>query len=135
MKYVVIVNNKFIVNGIESTSAGGAEHKILDNYNGIAGAQAFALNELGTDCFAGFCESCEMISLSELKEMTDKYDELWTAVAEAKDYADSCDRLIGVAKVRLLVANDRLEEAKKQVEDATCAAKSWQERMGIPRSE
>ena len=63
MNYVVIVNNKFIVNGIESTSAGGAEHKILDNYNGIAGAQAFALNELGTDCFAGFCESCETISL------------------------------------------------------------------------
>ena len=50
MKYMVVVNQKYIVT-VEANSACSAEHKILDNMDGVQGAQAFTGKELSTDTF------------------------------------------------------------------------------------
>lgn len=132
-KYIVIINNRFIVNGIESTSAGGAEHKILDNYDGIIGAQAFGLDELGTDCFRGFCESCEMISQKELLAITRGYADLWEGVADAQESMIAHNRALAEAEAALEDAKARADVSRQEYENAKSAALAWQEDMGIPR--
>ena len=85
MKYIVMVNQKYLVT-VEAETAGGAEHKILDNvFYGIEACQAFTLKELGTDFFRGCAESCETISYSELFDKAVCYKETAAAIAKAEE--------------------------------------------------
>lgn len=85
MKYIVMVNQKYLVS-VEAESAGGAEHKILDNvYYGIETCQAFNMKELGTDFFRGCAESCETISYSELFNKSRYYKEISDDIEREKD--------------------------------------------------
>ena len=75
MKYIVVVNQKYIVS-VEAESELSAEHKILDDiYYGITGAQAFDQKSIKTDCFWGLVLGCETISFDELKKISDQYKE------------------------------------------------------------
>lgn len=113
-KYFVVVNQKYIVK-VESTSAGGAEHVILDGFNGIRGAQAFGKNELTTDLFAHYVETCDTVSLGELAKMSDAYDARCTALAKTMDAAKSL-------KERIEDTERELESMKRQLElyEAEC---------------
>ena len=85
MKYIVMVNQKYLVT-VEAETACGAEHKILDNvFYGIETCQAFTLKELGTDFFRGCAESCETISFSELFDKAVRYKEAADAIARAEE--------------------------------------------------
>lgn len=73
MKFVVMVNQKYLVT-VEANTAGGAEHKILDNiYYGIETAQAFKAEEMRTEFFMSCFEKCETISYSELMDKAAEY--------------------------------------------------------------
>ena len=85
MKYIVMVNQKYLVS-VEAESAGGAEHKILDNvFYGINTCQAFTLKELGTDFFRCCAETCETISYVELFNKALKYKETSEAIAKEEE--------------------------------------------------
>lgn len=85
MKYMVLVNRKFMIAVEHDGSNGGAEHQIIDNYNGIQGAQAFDKDEMHTDYFSDIVQSCETISLKELKALSDRYEQCYHELAVAKD--------------------------------------------------
>ncbi len=97
MKYMVWVNQKFLVKIEVEGSMLAAEHYILDNYQGIVSAQAFNWDGLKTDTFAGAVLSSETISLDELKSMSDRYEnayiELRKAMDEEKEIVDEIERL------------------------------------------
>lgn len=103
MKYMVLVNRKFMVAVEHDGSNGGAEHQILDNYNGIQDAQAFDQKEMHTTYFSCIVQSCETISLKELKDMSDRYDQCYHELAVAADRVSNVDMVI--------------ERLKKQLED------------------
>lgn len=84
MKYMVWVNQKFLVTVETDGSACAAEHEILDNYQGIVSAQAFDRDSMKTDTFAGAVLWSETISRDELKAMSDRYEKAWGNVASAK---------------------------------------------------
>ena len=62
MKFMVMVNNKFMVS-VEATSNVAAEHKILnDIYHGMQSALAFDEESMKTDHFRGCLLACQTIS-------------------------------------------------------------------------
>lgn len=103
MEYMVLVNRKFMVAVEHDGSNGGAEHQILDNYNGIQDAQAFDQKEMHTTYFSDIVQSCETISLKELKDMSDRYDQCYHELAAAADRVRNVDT--------------EIERLKKQLED------------------
>ncbi len=89
MKFIVIVNQKYLVTE-DADTHGGAEHKILDNiYYGVETCQAFSMEEITTDIFKALAKECETISHSEL------YD-------KAREYK---------------AKNEEIEKQKKQIEE------------------
>lgn len=85
MKYMVWVNQKFLVTVETDGSACAAEHEILDNYQGIVSAQAFDRDSMKTDVFAGAVLWSETISLDELKAMSDRYENAYIELAKKQD--------------------------------------------------
>lgn len=77
MKYMVLVNRKYMVAVEKDGSNAAAEHMILDNYDGIQGAQAFDRAEMRSNYFADIFQECETVSLAELKQMSDRYTEAY----------------------------------------------------------
>lgn len=84
MKYMVVVNQKFIV-AVEANTNSGAEHMILDTLDGIEVAQAFTAEELNTDTFKWFLENGITISHRELHELSANYTNA------CKEWADMVD--------------------------------------------
>ncbi len=74
MKYLVVVNQMYIV-AVNANSALEAEHMILNNMDGIQGAQAFDQKSVRTETFAGYMMSCETVSFSELQQISRRYTE------------------------------------------------------------
>lgn len=97
MKYMVLVNQKFMVAVETEGSMAAAEHVILDNYQGIAGAQAFDRAALHTNYFVDVLQDAETISLGELKAMSDRYEEAYVELSkrmdEEKKVVDEIERL------------------------------------------
>lgn len=85
MKYMVWVNQKFLVTVETDGSACAAEHEILDNYQGIVSAQAFDRDSMKTDTFAGAVACSDTISLDELGDMSDKYKNAYIELSKAMD--------------------------------------------------
>lgn len=85
MKYMVWVNQKFLVKVEVDGSMLASEHYILDNFQGIVGAQAFDRDGLKTDTFAGAVACSDTISLDELKAMSDRYENAYIELAKKQD--------------------------------------------------
>ena len=119
MKYMVWVNQKFLVKVEVDGSMLAAEHYILDNFQGIVGAQAFDRDGLKTDTFAGAVACSDTISLDELKAMSDRYEnayiELSKAMDEEREIVDEIERLQAIIK--------DLQTALSQKHQATMKAK------------
>ena len=67
-RFMVVVNHKYIVT-VEAETNGGAEHRILDNIRHSQSVQSFdiAEKETDTELFRDFFNTCETVSLEELK--------------------------------------------------------------------
>lgn len=73
MKYMVMVNGKYMTQVETDKSACGAEHIILDDIcYGMVSAQAFDAKAMKTSYFNECFQSCELVSLTELKTMSEK---------------------------------------------------------------
>lgn len=73
MKYMVMVNGKYMTQVETDRSACGAEHIILDDIRyGITSAQAFDAKAMKTNYFFECMQSCKLVSLDELKAMSAK---------------------------------------------------------------
>lgn len=75
MKYIVVVNNKYLIT-VEAESACGAEHRVLDHYANeineygvIKGALAFDKKTVKTDYFWDTVSRCETVSVEELDKI------------------------------------------------------------------
>ena len=84
MKYMVMVNQKYMVT-VEANSLCGAEHVILDNIDGIEGAQAFDAKGMATQFFADMMQNCETVSYSELLEISARYTEACREMGKLKE--------------------------------------------------
>lgn len=108
MKFMVIVNQKYLVT-VEANTHGGAEHKILDNvYYGIQTCQAFSMSELSTDIFKSLAEDCETIGYSEL---FDKAKEHKKTIEEIKAENDK----IAAYKKQIEAMEKRMAEIKSEI--------------------
>jgi hypothetical protein len=88
MKFIVIVNQKYLVT-VEANTHGGAEHVILDTvYYGIKTCQAFTVDEIVTDTFKALAENCETISYAEMLEKSKLYKETLNNLEQAKRVAE-----------------------------------------------
>lgn len=74
-KYLVIVNQKYLVN-VEANSHGGAEHRVLDLVYGITGAQAFSKKDMSTEFFRDYAINCETVSFNWLVEQSKYFQEV-----------------------------------------------------------
>ena len=73
MKYMVMVNGKYMTQVETDRSACGAEHIILDDIRyGIESALAFDAEAIKTQHFFDCLQSCKMVSLDELKIMSSR---------------------------------------------------------------
>jgi len=72
MKYMVMVNNKYMTQVDIEGSACAAEHLILDDLRyGMVSALAFDSKAMGTDYFNCCFQRCEYIPFEELKRKSD----------------------------------------------------------------
>lgn len=129
MKYMVVVNQKYMISLEHDGSCGGAEHQILDNYQGIQGCQAFDQEGMKTEIFRWYLMSCQTISLDELHEMSTEYSEKWKETAEAKEtmrvYEDEMNRLRG----KLQIATHKYAIASNNYKLSLEGAKEYQENV------
>lgn len=94
MKYLVIVNRGRYIVTVDALSAGGAEHKVLDPFEGVREAQAFTLEEAGGDTFRWLARDAETVSLQELGNISRTRASLWDAASDAsQEHADAWERI------------------------------------------
>lgn len=106
MKYMVVVNRKYIV-AVEANSACSAEHKILDTMDGVQGAQAFTGKELSTDTFQWYFENGLTVSYDEIVKIFAKYTEACTELG--KRIEEEADKKLEVERLK--------EQLRKAEED------------------
>ena len=123
-KYMVVVNKKYIVR-VESTSNGGAEHVILDNFVGIKYAQAFDAKELATDTFAYFLDTCSTISLDELKQLSDDFAKARESVEAARETLRENVRKMEDAKRAYELAKENVQICEWNVKQAQDVANGY----------
>lgn len=119
MKYMVVVNQKFMV-AVEANSALAAEHEIINNFAGIDGAQAFDREAMKTDTFAGFLMDCETISLGELKDKADKYEAALKEEATAELKVENMQEAIERAEAQLSKMRSELTMLQIDKNEAHC---------------
>ena len=85
MTYMVLVNGKFMVTVDTDGSNCSAEHKILDNFSGIQGSQSFDKAAIRTEYFFDIMQGAKTLSLDELKTLSDRYDNAFKALGDAKE--------------------------------------------------
>lgn len=111
MRYMVWVNQKYMVTVETDGSMCAAEHVILDNYQGIVSAQAFDRAALHTNFFVDVLQNSETISLAELKALSDRYENAYVELAKKQD---------AVRDIKDEISNleEKLEEAKRRLNAA-----------------
>ena len=108
MKYIVIVNQKYLVT-VEANTHGGAEHKILDNvYYGVETCQAFTIAETSTDIFRALVENAETISYTEMLEKSRLYKETLNNLEQAKCIAEKEQTQINELYQQIELCRDRV---------------------------
>lgn len=118
MKYVVIVNQKYLVS-VEANTHGGAEHKILDNvYYGVETCQAFKIEEMATDTFKALAENCETISYDEMVKRSEVYKATLNEIKEDNEMIEKyTEQLNGLYK-KIELAKDNMRICLHNVEIA-----------------
>lgn len=114
MKYLVVVNQKYIVS-VESTSAGGAEHVVLDSMGGIEGAQAFGPEDIKTDLFGHYLLTCETTSLDQLAKTAEAYDMAWQGYNLSLDKVAELTKHISALTGELAYAKSNVRCAQDEV--------------------
>ena len=112
MKYMVLVNQKYMVAVETEGSNAAAEHMILDNFDGIQGAQAFDKAAMRTSYFFDILQSAETISLKELGVLSDNYKAAYKRLAEKADYVRRYQDEIADLKEKLASAESMLKAAE-----------------------
>lgn len=126
MKYMVLVNGKFFVKVEVEGSKGAAEHSILDNFDGITGAQAFDEKDMATEWFVrDWLLNNELISMDELKEKTERYTAAWSEYARTKEALTSKEAEIEELKKQLEeLENERYDLKKDELHTYAIAKKA-----------
>lgn len=124
MLFLTVANQKFIL-AVEANSALAAEHKLLDELDGIEGAQAFDSQAIKTDTFAGFMTDGVTVSFKELKEISDNYSDKCSKLAIALEVekmqkleVERLTRELEAAKEELNVKHWEARRARLDVNDA-----------------
>lgn len=107
MKYMVVVNQKYIVM-VEVNSACSAEHKILDTMDGVQGAQAFTGKELYTDTFQWYFENGMTVSYDELASVFSKYSAACKELG--KRIEEEADKKLQISSLK-----DQLRKAEEEL--------------------
>lgn len=126
MKYMIVVNQKYMISLEHDGSCGGAEHQILDNFQGIEGCQAFNQEGMKTDTFMEYLTTCETISLDELKTMSDEYEKRWKETAQSKETMRSLEAEVERLRNQLDIASYKLKIAKDNYDMSLTNAKTFQ---------
>lgn len=126
MKYMMVVNQKYMISLEHDGSCGGAEHQILDNFQGIEGCQAFNQEGMKTDTFMEYLTTCETISLDELKTMSDEYEKRWKETAQSKETMRSLEAEVERLRNQLDIASYKLKIAKDNYDMSLTNAKTFQ---------
>lgn len=126
MKYMVVVNQKYMISLEHDGSCGGAEHQILDNFQGIEGCQAFDEKGMKTDTFMSYLTTCKTISLDELKTLSDEYEKRWKETAKSRDEMRMLEAEVEDLRNQLDVASYKLKIAKDNFDMNITNAKTFQ---------
>lgn len=116
-KYIVVVNNKYIVT-VEAESLCGAEHVILDRYaeeinryHVITGCQAFGKKEAKTDFFFEMVQSCETLSISALDA------KICLIIRKTQSYELACEQLARECN-EIIQIEEQIRTLQKQLKTA-----------------
>lgn len=131
-KYLVVVNQKYIVK-VVAESAGGAEHAILDNIDGIQYAQAFTAKELTTSTFEYYLDTCSTISYAELKQIAADYEATRKDVAAAKEELRKREAELEAAREALDLAQANVDTCKWNLDQTERIAREYEEGLGIKK--
>lgn len=133
MKFMVMVNNKFMVS-VEAESNLAAEHRILDDiYDGMQSALSFDMDTMKTDHFRGCLMGCETISFSELKKMSEAYRDQWHTFAECKGESDTAEAKVRMLEKQLAEAKEVALHAKQRCREAEHLAYKNMDLLGMHR--
>lgn len=113
--YMIQVNGKYMVKAnLETESLAGAEHFILDNFDGIEAALAFDEKQIRTLWFVQtYLAGAEVISLDELRRKSDNFTAAYAEYSVAKNALDSKDDEIEALKQKLAELQAERTEMKK----------------------
>lgn len=124
MMYMVVVNRKYLVM-VDASSAGGAEHRILDGvYFGIETAQAFTMAEMATDTFQYMAANCKTISLEEMKEKASCYKDHTAMITEAKAKIRDLEKQIERYRNEIAVAERNIRTTRTDLESLQANVKT-----------
>lgn len=126
MKYMMVVNQKYMISLEHDGSCGGAEHVILDNYQGIEECQAFDQEGMKTDTFMSYLTTCKTISLDELKTLSDEYANRWKETAKSRNEMKMLEAEVEDLRNQLDVASYKLKIAKDNFDMSITNAKTFQ---------
>ena len=127
MTYMMMVNDKYMVSIEHDGSRGGAEHVILDNFDGIQGCQAFAEEDMRTSYFIECLLRCETISLDELKTLSDEYAKRWAEVSRLMTKFDRLSAEVLDLEEKLRNLRSEKYKVRNEWDDAQNNAKAFQE--------
>lgn len=118
MKFLVIVNQKYLVT-VEANTHGGAEHKILDNIHyGIETCQAFTIAEMVTDTFKAMVENCETISYDEMVKRSELYKETLDEIKDDNERIEKYTQQLNELYKQIELAKDEMKTCLHNVEIA-----------------
>lgn len=133
MKFMVMVNNKFMVS-VEAESNLAAEHKILDDiYDGMQSALSFDKDTMKTDHFRACLMGCETISFNELKKMSEAYRNQWTKYSDCCKVAEAAEDTVKDLEKRLAEAKELVLHASQACREAEHLAKANADLLGMRR--
>lgn len=109
-KYLVIVNQKYLVS-VEANTNGGAEHRVLDLFpypSVIHSCQAFSQESMKTEFFSNSAINCETISYSELVSRADHCKQL-------RDEESILDNVISQGSAEIETLREKLVELENSI--------------------
>ncbi len=118
MKFMVVVNQKYLVN-VEANTHGGAEHKILDDIHyGIETCQAFTFEEMTTDTFKALAENCETISYDEMVKRSKDYKATLDEIKEDNEIVEKYTKQLNELYKEIELAKDNMRVSLHNIEIA-----------------
>lgn len=118
MKFVVVVNQKYLVS-VEANTHGGAEHKILDNVHyGVETCLAFKIEEMATETFRALAENCETISYDEMLKKGQLCKETLAEIKENKITVEKYNEQIRELYAQIELLKDNMKVSLHNIEIA-----------------